>query len=328
VEQDEAAGPVGVLRLACPLAGLTEKRRLLVAGHPRHRHLAAELRSRAEDMGGGQRLGQPRRIDAEERAELRVPLEPTDVEEHRPRGVGVVGRVAPGELEEQPGVDRAEDRPPDALGVAQQPLDLRPGEVGVEDEAGALAHERLVAGRAQLLAALGRAPVLPDERPVNRLPGGGVPGDHRLALVGDADRVELAALDARCGDRLRRDSAGDVPDFGGVVLDPTRPREVLLELGVGAAGNPPLAVEDQAGRPGRALVDREDHDRWHTIRVATLDRRHSAAWEEQARSLRERQASSRELVETALDRAEQTQETLNAFRVICREEARRRRARS
>src|SRR5665811_2018620 len=55
------------------------------------------------------RLPQPRGIDAEHRAELLVPGEPADVEQHRPRGVGVVGRVAAGQLEEQPGVDRAED---------------------------------------------------------------------------------------------------------------------------------------------------------------------------------------------------------------------------
>ena len=51
------------------------------------------------------------------------------------------------------------------------------GEVGVEDEAGALAHQRLVAGGAQLLAALRRAPVLPDQRPVQRLAAS--PGPRR-----------------------------------------------------------------------------------------------------------------------------------------------------
>jgi amidase len=60
---------------------------------------------------------------------------------------------------------------------------------------------------------------------------------------------------------------------------------------------------------------------WHTIRVATLDQQTLVGLEEQARSLREREVSSRELVDTALDRAEETQETLNAFRVICRKEA-------
>jgi amidase len=55
--------------------------------------------------------------------------------------------------------------------------------------------------------------------------------------------------------------------------------------------------------------------------VATLDREGLGGLEEQVLALREREIGSRELVENALARAEQTQETLNAFRVICREEA-------
>jgi len=43
--------------------------------------------------------------------------------------------------------------------------------------------------------------------------------------------------------------------------------------------------------------------------------------EEQARMLRSGEVNSRELVEAALERAEATQKTLNAFRVICAEEA-------
>ena len=49
--------------------------------------------------------------------------------------------------------------------------------------------------------------------------------------------------------------------------------------------------------------------------------REIAGLAEQARSLREGESSAREMVEAALDRAERMQETLNAFRVICREEA-------
>ena len=41
--------------------------------------------------------------------------------------------------------------------------------------------------------------------------------------------------DARVLERLERDGARDVPDLGGVVLDPAGLREVLLELAVGAA---------------------------------------------------------------------------------------------
>ena len=259
VQEDEAAGAVGVLGAAGRVAGLAEERRLLVAGDPRDRHLAAELARRPVDVGRGQRLGQARRVDAEQLAELRVPGEPADVEEHRARGVRVVGRVAAGQLEQQPGVDRAEDGARRQVGVAQQPLDLGAGEVGVEDEPGALADQRLVPGLAQLVAARRGAAVLPDQRPVQRLARCRVPGDDRLALVGDPDRVELGALDAGVGERLARDPPRHLPDLARVVLDPARPREVLLELRVGAPGDPPLRVEDEAGGPGGPLVDREDH---------------------------------------------------------------------
>jgi amidase len=55
--------------------------------------------------------------------------------------------------------------------------------------------------------------------------------------------------------------------------------------------------------------------------VEALDQQVIGGLAEQARALRERELGARELVEAALERAERAQETLNAFRVICREEA-------
>jgi hypothetical protein len=141
------------------------------------------------------------------------------------------------------------------------PLDLRPGEVRVKDEPGPLAKERLAPRLLQLAAARSRAPVLPYERSVQRLGGVGIPGHDRLALVRDADARQVGPFYARVTERLRRDVARDVPDLGGVVLDPPRPREVLLELAVGAPGYSALVVEDDARRARRALVDGEDHAR-------------------------------------------------------------------
>src|SRR5581483_10079150 len=67
--------------------------------------------------------------------------------------------------------------------------------------------------------------------------------------------------DAGVGDRPRRDLAGRLPDLHRVVLDPAGPGEVLLELRVGAARDAALAIEDEARRAARALVDCEDHRR-------------------------------------------------------------------
>jgi hypothetical protein len=43
------------------------------------------------------------------------------------------------------------------------------------------------------------------------------------------------------------------------VLDPPRPREVLLKFPLGASDQLGLLVEHKARRDARALVDREDH---------------------------------------------------------------------
>ena len=45
------------------------------------------------------------------------------------------------------------------------------------------------------------------------------------------------------------------------MLDPARLWEVLTDLPVAAADDPELAVDDETGRPGRALIDREEHRR-------------------------------------------------------------------
>lgn len=55
--------------------------------------------------------------------------------------------------------------------------------------------------------------------------------------------------------------------------------------------------------------------------MATTTTPTSAGLQEQAQLLQAGEVTSRELVETALDQAEASQETLNAFRVICAEEA-------
>jgi len=115
-----------------------------------------------------------------------------------------------------------------------------------------------VTSGAQLRAAISGATILPNKRPVEGLAASPIPGDDRLALVGDPDRVEVPALDTGIDDRLSRYPPGDVPDFSRVVLDPAGAREMLLELGVGTADDATLCVEDEAGGARRPLVDRED----------------------------------------------------------------------
>ena len=96
-----------------------------------------------------------------------------------------------------------------------------------------------MAGAAQLVAARGGAPVLPDERVVDRLAGRRVPGDHGLALVGDPDRVEarrpsMPASASACDG----DPPGHLPDL---VRRRARPSPGAGSAGsnsrVGAAGD-------------------------------------------------------------------------------------------
>ena len=121
---------------------------------------------------------------------------------------------------------------------------------------------------AQLVAARGGAAVLPDERAVQRLAGRGVPDADRLALVGDADGLQLPGRDAGVVERLARDRLRDRPDLRGVVLDPAGLREVLRELAVGAAD------KRRRRRRRRGTSCRSSPGRWRGSREDPTDPRH------------------------------------------------------
>ena len=142
----------------------------------------------------------------EQVAEFRVPLPRADVAQHRAAGVGHVGgeRRAARQVPDQPGIDRADA----ARGRRRR---------GCRDSAAATRSScRRSTGRApgpcargptgdgrrsELVAACGGAAVLPHDRGAVGLAGRTVPGEHRLALVGDADRRDT--VDADLADDLR-----------------------------------------------------------------------------------------------------------------------------
>ena len=76
--------------------------------------------------------------------------------------------------------------------LAEQPLELRGGEVRVEQQSGPAPDLRLLAAGAMLGADPGAAPALPDDRRGDRFERSPVEDDERLALVGDADRGRVA----------------------------------------------------------------------------------------------------------------------------------------
>ena len=140
---------------------------------------------------------------------------------------------AGGELPDQPRIDGAESEfasqraPPGAGHAVEQPCHLGAGEIRVEHEAGALAEQFAVSVGLELPAAVGGAPVLPDDGVADRPPGGAFPDDGGLALVGDADRRDLGGAQAGGGERLA--GSGDLgrPDHLRILLDPARPRKDL-----------------------------------------------------------------------------------------------------
>ena len=93
-------------------AGLAEQRGLLIAGDAGDRHLVAVQRLGAGGPEDAAARAAPRAARARARPAGRTARRPSagvDVVEQRARGVGGIGRVLAGELEDQPGVDRPED---------------------------------------------------------------------------------------------------------------------------------------------------------------------------------------------------------------------------
>src|SRR5206468_561850 len=158
----EAAGAVGVLRLAGLEASLAEERGLLVADSGSDRQRAAEQRCFrfAEHAARWHDLRQHGARDVEQAKKFIVPIAGAQVEEQRAAGVARVGGMdaAAGEAPDEECVDGAEEDL--ALGGAsaqarlriEQMFDLGAGEIGIEQQAGALAEERLVAVLLQALA--------------------------------------------------------------------------------------------------------------------------------------------------------------------------------
>src|SRR5262249_31069752 len=130
-----------------------------------------------------------------------VPGERPQIHEQRPRRVRHIGRVlAPGQAPDQKAVDRSE-RELTSLGplagagyVVEEPSDLRSAEVRVENEAGHVSHLWLVAPALQRRAAIARAPILPDDRAMNRPSRRALPDERRFALVGDPDGSDTIAF--------------------------------------------------------------------------------------------------------------------------------------
>src|SRR5262249_54127009 len=154
----------------------------------------------------------------------------------------------------QVAVRRALPRP---AHVAEEPVELRGAEVGIENEP-RLAPQQVLGPRSpQGLAVLRGAPILPHDGTVDGPPAA-IPQPGRLALVRDADAGEVVPAGAGTPAGGPQHTQRDAPDLLGIVLHPAGSREVLRELTVCPAADTAATVEHQHRRPGGALVDRDD----------------------------------------------------------------------
>ncbi|MNS44991.1 hypothetical protein D3C72_774490 [compost metagenome] len=267
VHQQEAAGAIGVLGHALLEAELAEQGGLLVTGDAGDGDAgAAATGGVAIDLGGGFDLGQHGGGDAQLVQHPLVPLQIADVVEHGARRVGRVGDVhlAVGHLPHQPGVYGAEQQLAvhrllaGPFHVVQDPLHLGAGEVGVQHQAGVLAHVLFQAAGLELFTDGRGAAALPDDGVVDGLAGGLFPDNGGFTLVGDADGGDLLAVQAALGQHLGEDGGLGRPDLHGVVLDPARFRVVLGEFALGGRDYVGILIEHDGTGGGGTLIQRDD----------------------------------------------------------------------
>ena len=193
-----------------------------------------------------------------------VPVQRRQVHQLRAAGVGDVGEVLACEVPQQPAIDRAERqiaglRAAPCIGhVVEQPAQLQCGEIAGERQAGLRAEPILPAVARVLRHQRIDARVLPDHRVVYRLAGGAIPQQGGLALVGDADRGEVAMRQVGAAQRFSDHRLRVAPDLQRIVFDPAGLRIDLPMLHLRAGDRLAHAVEHDEARAGGALVDRAD----------------------------------------------------------------------
>jgi hypothetical protein len=169
-----------------------------------------------------------------------------------------------GEVPQQPAIDCAEReiarfRTPTRIGhVVEQPAQLQSGKIAGERQAGLRAEPVLAAAACIFCHQRIDARVLPDHCVVHRLTGRAIPQQCGLALVGDADRGEVAMRQACTAQRLGDDGLRVAPDLPRVMFHPAGLRIDLLVLHLRARDRSACAIEHDEARAGGALVDRAD----------------------------------------------------------------------
>src|SRR5690554_6213763 len=139
--------------------------------------------------------------------------------------------------------------------LVEDPAQLAGREVGVDQQAGAGRHLRLMAGGLEPGTEIRGAPVLPDDGRMDGLAGRRIPYQGGFTLVGDADGTQVAGLQSGIGQGLAAHRQGALPEVLGGVLDPAVLREMLGKFLLGAGYRATAGGEDDRPGAGGALVD-------------------------------------------------------------------------
>ena len=268
VQQQEAAGAVGVLRLAGTEAGLTDQRGLLISQDAGDRNTFERFAVNARVLFAAGPDGRQHRVwNVEGGEQLGIPLERIEVHQLRAARVGDVSEMlaaigAAGQLPHQEGVDSAKEHVAAsgalacAGNVIEQPSNLEAREVTGERKAGARPEEFRARLCGESRDVIGDARILPDDGVAQRDARASVPEHRRLALVRDADRRQIRRRQAGASQRGGHHHLRVAPDLEGIVLDPPGPRVDLFVLDLRFRRRARGVVEDNEAGAARALVNR------------------------------------------------------------------------
>ncbi len=145
-----------------------------------------------------------------------------------------------------------------ARDIAEQPLELRAGEIGVHHEAGLALDQRRQPAGLQLVAPGGGAAILPHNRVMHRLARVAVPDHGGFPLIGDSDGGDVCGSQSGLAERVGGRVQLSGPDLRRVVLDPARRGKNLTKLFLRRRNDAAAVVEHHGARARRALVQGQD----------------------------------------------------------------------
>ena len=152
--------------------------------------------------------------------------------------------------------------------VVQQPCELGPGEVGVQEQPGLVDEQGLVPRLSQSVTSRRSASVLPHDGMRHWATRKAVPEDRGLPLVGDAHRDDVARAQPGGGERLGGHIALRTPDFVRVVLHPARLGEDLAKFLLCSRYHAAVTPKSDGSRAGGALIEGENG--LHGVQIGRL----------------------------------------------------------